>query len=175
MKYKVTKKQNNSAWCFICGMENDVSPKARFYECINEDGEEVLLTVATPENRHQSYPNRMHGGVSSALLDEAIGRAVQIANPEIWGVTINLSVKYKKPTPLDQTLYIESKITDVKQRGTFGTFEGEGKLFTADGTVCVTAEAKYFILPPEKIAEGYLTEENWFLVEEDLPDEIVIE
>ena len=175
MTYKVLKQQNNSAHCFVCGLQNDASLKTRFYECENPDGEVVLLAIATPEQRHQSYPNRMHGGVISALLDETIGRAVQITHPDIWGVTVDLNVKYKKPTPLDQPLYIEAKITEIKTRGAFGTFAGEGKLFTADGTICATAEAKYFILPPDKIAEGGLTPDNWFLANEPLPDTIIIQ
>jgi len=37
---------------------------------------------------HQGYPNHMHGGMISAVLDETLGRAVQIYDTGIWGVTI---------------------------------------------------------------------------------------
>jgi len=170
MKYKVLSKQNNSSMCFVCGVDNDFGVKAKFYVCENENGEKVLLTVIEPQNEFQSYPGRMHGGISSALLDEALGRSVQIDHPELWGVTVDLQVKYRKPVPLDETLYIESKITNMTSRA----FDGEGKLFGKDGKAMVTANARFLIMPPDKISEEALNHQNWFYVEEDLPKEIII-
>ena len=172
MRYCVNKRQNNSNMCFVCGMLNSAGMKARFYECTKEiDGADVekniLLTVVQPQEIYQSYPNRMHGGIISALLDEVIGRAVQIAEPDMWGVTIDLNVKFRKPAPLDQTLYIEGKTTKVDQR----TFDGEGKLFLKDGTVCATATGRYFIVSLEKaFPNSELNEKNWFQVEEEIPE-----
>lgn len=168
MKYKVLGKQNNTADCFVCGMNNDFGTKAVFYDCENEDGEKVLLGILNPKPEHQSYPNRMHGGVIAALLDEVIGRAHWINNPNEWGVTMELTTRYRKPVPLDQTLYIEGIITEKSFRG----FNGTGKLFTADGTVCATATARYLIMPVDKIVGDELDEKNWFLIDEDLPNYI---
>jgi uncharacterized protein (TIGR00369 family) len=170
MVYKILRKQNNSAMCFVCGTKNESGLKARFYDCEKEDGEQVLLTVVEPKDNHQSYPNRMHGGVSASLLDEAIGRALWVTEPNVWGVTIDLSVKYRKPVPLDQTIYVESKITAKTAR----SFEGEGKIILADGTVCATASGKYFICPPEKISEAAISHENWYYVDEELSGSIKI-
>jgi len=170
MKYRVIKKQNNSAMCFVCGTKNDSGVKARFYECDNPKGERVLLAIFEPLDEHQSYPGRLHGGISATMLDEGIGRAAQILNPDIWGVTISLDTKYRKPVPLGQTLYLESKITQMATR----FFDGEGKIFTADGTVCVTGSGRYFVCPPDKIAEGGLSETDWYYVDEDLPEFIDI-
>ena len=170
MKYKVTGKQNNSGMCFVCGTNNALGTHATFYECENETGEQVLLAVVDPKPEHQSYPNRMHGGVIAALLDETIGRAQSIGKENIWGVTIELTTRFRKPVPLDQTIYIEGKITGTNSRG----FEGEGRILTADGTVCVTAAGKYLNVPIEKIAGTELGDDDWFMVEEELPKEIVI-
>ncbi|MCL2570149.1 MAG: PaaI family thioesterase [Firmicutes bacterium] len=170
MRYRVLKKQNSSAWCIVCGTKNDSSFKARFYECEKEDGSQVLLTIFSPKDIHQSYPGRMHGGMSAAMLDESVGRAVCIERPGTWGVTFDLAVKYRKPVPLDQDLYCETVTTKITSRG----FEGEGKLFTKDGTVCVTAVGKYLILDPTKISSEGISEENWFYVDEDLPEFIDI-
>jgi len=51
----------------VCGVENASSLKARFYEL--DDGE--LLGVFAPLEEHQSYPGRLHGGISAAVLDES--------------------------------------------------------------------------------------------------------
>ena len=156
--------------CFVCGVNNNFGVKAKFYNCENESGEKVLLTVIEPKDEYQSYPGRMHGGIASSLLDEGVGRAIHVTNPEIWGVTVDLNVKYRKPVPLDQTLYIESKITNLTNRA----FDGEGKLFAKDGVPLVTATARYLIIPPDKIAPEQMDERNWFYVDEEVPKEIVI-
>ena len=171
MKYKVFGKQHNTDKCFVCGMLNDSGVKAFFYNCENEDGEKILITKIEPKTIHQSYPNRMHGGVISALLDESIGRAMQMIDPDIWAVTIDLAVKFRSPAPLDQTLYIESWITNIGSRA----FEGEGIMRNRHGKVIATATAKYFKIsydqafPTEK-----LTDKNWFIVTENLPKFIEI-
>jgi len=157
--------------CFVCGVNNDAGTKAEFFVCEKEDGEKVLLTMVQPQDFHQSYPDRMHGGVISALLDESIGRTIQIDNPDIWAVTINLQVKFRKPTPLNQKLYIESKVLNISTR----TYDGEGKLFLADGTVCATAAGKFFIVPVEKTFTDSVKQEDYLVTSnEPLPEYIDI-
>ena len=153
-------------------MQNDAGLKAEFYNCESEAGEKVLVTIVRPHEKHQSYPHRMHGGVISALLDESIGRAVQVEHPEIWAVTIDMSIKFRKPVPLDKTIYIESRVTNLTNRA----FTGTGRMFTNDGVTLATSEAKYLIMPYQKIFESeHLTDFNWFLSDKKLPKFIKIE
>lgn len=71
-----------------------------------------MVALFTPKDEHQSYPGRLHGGVASAILDETIGRAIlNLYDVEIWGVTIELNVKFKKPIPLNQELKVVGRIT----------------------------------------------------------------
>jgi len=171
MQYKILKKQNNTDTCFVCGMLNDAGLKAFFYDTIDEQGENALITKVNPQPFHQSYPNRMHGGIISALLDESMGRAVQITHPDIWAVTIDLNVKFRKPTPLDQTLYIESRVTDFGSRA----FSAEGKMMLADGTVLATGSGKFFRVPYEQVFQDIkLDDTNWYVVDEDMPKFIEI-
>lgn len=137
MKYKVTRKQFNSDECFVCGIHNHAGLKTAFYEL--ENG--VVVTITKGDNFHQSYPNRMHGGIISALLDETIGRAINISEPETWGVTIKLEVSYRKPVPLDEDIVVCGWIT--KSKGM--TFKGEGLILSSDRkTVLATCEGTYF-------------------------------
>jgi len=143
---KVICKQPNSAECFICGRKNDKGLKTEFFET---DSAEVVA-LFTPHRLHQSYPGRLHGGIAASILDETIGRAVQIGQPDIWGVTAELNLKYKKPLPYGQQLKAVGRITRQNRL----LFEGEGEIYTPDGQVAVTAKGKYVKMRIGQIADG---------------------
>ena len=145
MKKRVIRKQNSSSRCFICGVNNNEGLKTEFYEL--EDG--TLAATAVTRSFHQSYPGRVHGGVSTALLDETIGRAINITEPESWGVTVEITTRFKNPVPYDVPLLAVGKITENRSR----LFSGEGRIILPDGTTAVTAAAKYMKLKLDSIAE----------------------
>ena len=145
--------------CFICGINNSFGLKTKFYEI---DGR-FLISISTTVEEHQSYPGIVHGGISAAILDEAIGRSIFCLDKEIWGVTTDLAIKYKHPVPLNQKLYTRAKITENKGR----IFYGEGELLLEDGTVAVTGKGKYMRVPTLKIAGEKFLEEEWFYIDDD--------
>lgn len=153
MKHAIRHAQNVSTSCFCCGLENPAGLHAQFLET---EADEVVV-LFTPTREHQSYPGRLHGGVASALLDEAIGRAVSIHDPETWGVTIELRVTYRKPVPIDRPALLIARV-DVDRRR---VFEGSGEIVLEDGSVAVEATGRYLRLPIERIAEGDVHSE-WF-------------
>ena len=136
--------QNVSRMCLVCGTENVAGLKARFYELENGD----LAGIFRPSQEHQGYPGRLHGGVSSAILDETIGRAINMLHPDVWGVTVELTLRYRKPVPLDDDVRAVGRITKDSSR----LFEGTGEIVLADGSVAVEASGKYLRLPIERIA-----------------------
>lgn len=136
MKYKITKKQNNSNDCIVCGLKTDASLKAEFYELENN----TVVALCTPQNIHQSYPDRMHGGMICALLDEVMGRGIQIDNENAWGVTGSIDIKYKKAVPLNKPIKCVGKITSNRAR----IFEGEGFIEDEEGNILATGKALYF-------------------------------
>jgi uncharacterized protein (TIGR00369 family) len=160
---KVLAAQNISRMCLVCGRDNPAGLRARFYEL--EDGE--LLGVFQPQEVHQSYPGRLHGGIASTVLDETIGRAMNIANPDEWGVTVELTVRFRKPVPLDEEIHAIARITRDSKR----IFEGTGEIVLADGTVAVEASGKYMKMPIEAIADGDF-DSQWFVDERELPAEV---
>ncbi len=165
MSRKVLGSQYVSRMCAVCGVENEWGLHARFFEL---DGGE-LLGVFQPTERHQGYPGRLHGGMASALLDETIGRAITITDPSAWGVTVELTVRYRAPVPLDAEVRALGRITRDSRR----LFEGSGEIVLADGTVAVEATGRYLKMPIEQIAEGDLDYE--ILADElELPGEVDI-
>ncbi len=167
MIQKVRKKHQNSKLCFVCGLKNDFGIKAGFYEMENNE----LLATFTPCEKHQSYPGRLHGGIASAILDETIGRAIMIEHGEVWGVTVELQVKFKRSVPYDEELKVVGRITSQNRR----FFEGTGELILPNGEIAVTAWGKYIKLPIDKIADFDHQEQEWKVVEmENDPEEIEI-
>jgi uncharacterized protein (TIGR00369 family) len=157
MLNRILRKQNNSRMCFVCGLENDFGLKASFHE--TEGGE--LVALVRPTERHQSYPGRMHGGVAAAILDETIGRAIAIGKDgQVWGVTVELSTKYRKPIPLGEELRIVGRVTKDGSR----FFEGSGEILLPGGEVAVSAVGRYIKVPLDKITETGMGPEDWRLV-----------
>jgi acyl-coenzyme A thioesterase PaaI-like protein len=101
----------------------------------------------------------MHGGIASTILDETVGRTILIKDKDVWGVTVDLSLKFKKPIPLNETVKVVAKLTSENSR----FFEGEGKIVLQNGDVAVTAKGKYFKLSLSKITDKNFTDDEWFL------------
>ena len=140
---KVLKKQTNSKMCLVCGLENKAGLAAPFYEMEDHS----VITLFSFHDVHQSYPERTHGGMISCMLDELIGRAIWIDEPDVWGVTATLDVKFRKPVPLNEQIKGIGKIIENKTR----TFKGIGRLELMDGTILAEASAVYVKLPLDKV------------------------
>jgi acyl-coenzyme A thioesterase PaaI-like protein len=163
MRRRVLAVQNVSRMCVVCGQDNAWSLKARFYEL--EGGE--LLAIFAPLQEHQGFPGRLHGGIASTLLDETIGRAINILHPDTWGVTVELTVRFRKPIPLDHEVHALARITRDSSR----LFEGSGEIVLADGTVAVTSSGKFMKAPIDKITDGDFADQ-WFPDPLDAPDAV---
>jgi len=165
MDHSVLGTQNVSRMCMVCGVENGAGLHARFLEL--EGGK--LLAEFDPAPEHQGYPGRLHGGIASTLLDEAIGRAINIAHPDVWGVTVELQVRFRKPVPMDRPVRAVCSITRDSSR----LFEGEGRIVLDDGTVAIEASGKYMKLPIDRIADGDF-ELEWFADEREAPATVTL-
>lgn len=166
MERAVTGAQNVSRMCFVCGRDNPGSLKGRFYELASGE----LLGVFAALEQHQGYPGRLHGGIASAMLDETIGRAIGTSEPDTWGVTVELTVRFRKPVPLDEEVRALGRITRDSSR----LFEGSGEILLSDGSVAVEASGKYLKMPIDKIAAGDL-ESEWFADERPAPESVHLE
>jgi len=142
--------------CFVCGERNPAGVHVHFYE--REDGS--VLARFTGEEHHQSYPGRMHGGVITAVLDETIGRAVMITYGEgIWGVTTELTMRFRQPVPLGVELTVIGRITKDGSR----MFEGTGELYLPDGTMAAEGRGRYIKLALDQIADFDAEREEWYV------------
>ncbi|MCX6373812.1 MAG: PaaI family thioesterase [Actinobacteria bacterium] len=174
--------------CLVCGADNPFGLQARFYELEAPGGPagdaqagdraaggdeasaagRELLGVFTLREQHQSYPGRLHGGISSAILDETIGRAITIAHPGVWGVTAELTLRYRKPLPLTGEVRAVGRIT----RDTRRLFEGSGEILLEDDSVAVEATGKYLKMALGEITDDDFDQREWFADARERPDHI---
>ncbi len=168
VKHKVLKKQNISKMCIVCGEKNDFGLRAIFYET---DANEPVALI-NPSEQHQGYPGRMHGGIAATILDETIARSICNGEDEqIWGVTLELKTKFRKPIPLGQELKIVGRVTNEGNC----SFEGTGEIVLPNGEIAVSAEGRYLKVKIEKIANDPGLNDDWLFVEStDDPSEIEI-
>ena len=168
MKVKVIAKQPNSKMCFVCGLANDFGLKSRFYELENSE----IMAVFIPADEHQSYPGRLHGGIAAAILDETIGRAaLKHKASDFWGVTVDFSMKFRKPVPLDREIKVIARVTQENKR----TFEGTGEIILADNSVAVEGKGRYLKMDLSRITEFDFEGEEWQVIDEsEDPAEIIL-
>jgi uncharacterized protein (TIGR00369 family) len=133
--------QPNSRICFVCGMQNPVGLKVRFYE---EGADGVWAEVVIPEV-YQGYPGVAHGGIVAALLDEAAGRALMIGDPMRFMVTAQLRVRYHRPAPTGRPLVLTARPLRIGSR----VARAQAALRRQDGTLCAEAEAILVQVPAE--------------------------
>ncbi len=155
MKHRI--KQPNSRMCFVCGVENPLGLKLSFYE----DAQDRVWCEFTPDEAYQGYPDRLHGGIVTAILDEVLGRTV--IGQGVWVVTARMNLRFHHPVPLGVRLTAVGEISKQRSR----LIEARGELRLPDGAVAVEATATYVRLPDSE-SEGMEEALQFWRV---LPDE----
>ena len=144
--------------CFVCGRENPVGLKLRFFE--EREAERVRADFTVPD-AYQGYPGVVHGGIVSTVLDEVSGRAVMMASEgERLFATLQLTVRFHHPTPTESPLSAYGWVE--KESGVGAKVAGEIRL--PDGTV--TASCKSVLVdPPPTFKETWEEEKQFWQVE----------
>jgi uncharacterized protein (TIGR00369 family) len=150
--------QPNSAWCFVCGLENPFGLKLVFYET----GPDEVSATYTPPAQFQGFPGVLHGGIVASMLDEAGGRVVMIGDHNHFMMTAKLDIRYRQPTPLGQPLRVVGRL--LKMRGRLATAHAEIRL--EDGSVTAEAEVTLADLPVDYRVGGDLEALGWRVYED---------
>lgn len=120
------------------GALNPLSPPVRL-EVVDVDGRPEVHGSVSFRDTFNGPPSGVHGGVIAAVLDEALGMACLAVGR--GGFTGTLTVRYRRPTPLNRLVTIRGWIERTEGRKTFakGTFcDGDTLLVSAEG-VFITA------------------------------------
>ncbi len=148
------KKQANSRHCFVCGLDNENGLQMRFYE--DEPGK-VSANIIVPKH-FQGYPGIVHGGIIAAMLDEVSGRTITNNEYSRWMVTASLSIRYRKPVPVEKPLHL----VGVLQKDSGLVARVRGEIFDEGGTLLAEAEAVLADIPKElKESLDKMPVEDW--------------
>jgi len=131
--------------CFGCGPANAQGLRIRSFEA----GTEVVADW-TPAPHHAAFEGVLNGGIVGALLDchcnwtAAMGlmRAAGRERPPAT-VTAEYSIRLRRPTPVDQPLRLQARVTGLE--GNRAEVEGE---LLSGGVVCATCRASFVAVEP---------------------------
>ncbi len=147
-------KQPNSRMCFLCGIENPIGLKLKFYT----DGDGRCITRFLPRPEHQGYPGQLHGGIISALLDETMGRV--LTPQDVWAVTGRLAITFRRPVPIDKELKVIGELARARSRA----YEAKGRIFDPDGEILVEGSGIYIRIPDEAIDRAKSELDFWEVI-----------
>jgi acyl-coenzyme A thioesterase PaaI-like protein len=96
--------------CFVCGQDNPRGLRIRFQR--NEQGEVSALWSPAPV--WEGFKGIVHGGVVSAVLDEAMSKAVSSSGCE--ALTAELQVRFRRPVASGQSFLVRGWIVRRSKR-----------------------------------------------------------
>ena len=119
----------------VTGAENPLSPPLH----LKLRADRSVVGVTTLGLPYQGPPGNVHGGISALLLDDALGVANFAAGAP--GMTAQLSLRYRRPTPLFTPLTVEAHQISVDGRKIRAT-----GTISARGEACVEAEGLFIAM-----------------------------
>lgn len=131
-------KAYGSRGCIVCGRENPAGLGVSYHAAGGRSRAEV-----TPPGRFQGFDGTLHGGIITGLLDDAMWYAAYSAG--MFTMTAELTVRFKKPVPVEQPLRLEGRL--VSRRGRLAEMAAE--LRDGAGEVLAEASAKFLAVPEE--------------------------
>jgi uncharacterized protein (TIGR00369 family) len=139
--------------CFGCGPDHP----AGFHLKVERQGDEVI-TRMTPDDRYQSVPGIMHGGLVATLADELAAWAC-IVIAEKFGFTVSMEAKYQSPVRIGKDIEARARIT--KSTGRFLHVEVN---VAQEGRACCTSEFRFVLLDRSGVDKlvGRELPEEWY-------------
>ncbi len=121
--------------CFICGPKNKSGLDLTF-EVLGDE----IRTEWTPRPDHSSYDGIAHGGVISAVLDEALGWTGWSTFKSLY-LTAELTVRFVRPVLTGRRYIVKARLTRARSR----FYIAEGEVVSEAGEISASAVGKYMV------------------------------
>jgi uncharacterized protein (TIGR00369 family) len=136
--------------CFVCEQRNERGMQLPFF---HDDDAELVFAEYTLGEEFSGAPTYVHGGVTLAVLDEAMAWAA-IAVGGKFAVTQEISATFGYPVRVGRRYRVEARLTS--QTGEH--FEAESAVLDAKSRPCVQARCSLVVLWAAKAADALGTE-----------------
>ncbi len=152
-------RQPSSRSCFVCGRDNAGGLRTRWFN--DRTAGEVRATLRIPEH-FAGYPGVVHGGVVSALLDEAMVRTALLDGGfDDLMVTARMETTFRRATPTGTDVTVVGR----GLRRSPGAARARAELLLADGSVAASAEGTLMRAPAE-VAAAWAVERGFWAVDD---------
>ena len=125
--------------CFVCGSHNNVGLKLNFK--LDRENHQARCTTVTSEE-YQGWDGVVHGGIIASILDGSMVFACKSMDLKCF--TAELTVRYKKPVPINKQVEIVAKVKDQIKWRSYNVIYTEA-IMKMDGRIAVKAKAKMFV------------------------------
>jgi acyl-coenzyme A thioesterase PaaI-like protein len=123
----------------VGGLSHPAAP-----QLVLEQGENIVTGQVTVGTVFQGGPGLVHGGVLALLIDHAMGCVA--AGPQRPAMTVQLSLRYRRPTPIGVPLTVAAQLDRIEGRKLHLS-----ATISADGQVTVDADAIFLTLTTENL------------------------
>lgn len=130
--------------CFVCEQRNEAGLQIPFFH--DTDAGTVVAEFSLSDS-FSGAPSFVHGGVSLAVLDEAMAWAC-IAVAHRWAVTTETTTRFVRPVLTDETFTVTASIIAT----TDATIDATAVITNAAGSDCATASASFTVLGDAQVA-----------------------
>jgi len=129
-------------YCFGCGTANPDGMRLRF---TYDEERNCFVCKFRLGKRYTGPPGHCHGGVIATILDEAMGKVNKLRN--VIALTSEITVNYRKPVPLNQSLRVESREESVHGRKHINVAE----ILNQQGEVLARSRGTFIAIDPHKM------------------------
>jgi acyl-coenzyme A thioesterase PaaI-like protein len=132
--------------CFVC---NDTNPRGLQVPFFQDTEAGVVFADFELAAEFSGAPTLVHGGVTLALIDEAMSWAT-IALAGTFAYTGETTSRFEWPVRIGRPYRVEARVADAAER----RMATEAAVLDAKGRVCVAATAQMIVLDLDQGAEA---------------------
>jgi len=126
--------------CFVCGEARLGRLGVRF-RVVNG----TVRATFTPTEKHVGFPDIVHGGIITALLDEAMVWAIYAATGQ-FALSAEITVRFLKPLPVGQTVEVVGYLVRRQKR----IFEVASEIQDEQAVIYARAWGRFVPAPSEE-------------------------
>jgi uncharacterized protein (TIGR00369 family) len=135
-----------SSSCFVCEPTNAVGLRQAFFHDAERD---VVVAELELGEEHSGAPTYVHGGVTLAVLDEAMAWAAIACGGKL-AVTHETSTTFDYPVRVGRKYRVEARLTERDER----QFRAEAVVLDAKDRPCVRAACTLHVLSEAHAVEA---------------------